>query len=199
MPSYFSYDDPYQGEPSSNSRGYHHSPARRPLASDYDHTQPESPSPFSDRRNYNTPPPTGHYYGNSPYDTHDAYDSHSTPQNDMPPEPPRHGERSYYHRSPPAHSEHGDYGYARAPQPNITPEADNFSSAASGGLAGVAHNVADRNPRDSGMEAARGGSQLPPPPSRTATNNMPYGGGYMYETYSECTYSKEAVVKVSIC
>lgn len=36
---------------------------------------------------------------------------------------------------------------------NITPGADNFSRAAAGGMAGIAHDVAERNPRASGVEA----------------------------------------------
>lgn len=39
------------------------------------------------------------------------------------------------------------------PQNNITPGADNFSQAASGGVAGIAYEVAERNARDSGLVA----------------------------------------------
>lgn len=39
------------------------------------------------------------------------------------------------------------------PQANITPGADNFSQAASGGVAGIAYQVAERNARDSGLVA----------------------------------------------
>lgn len=39
------------------------------------------------------------------------------------------------------------------PTNNITPGADNFSRAAAGGMAGIAHDVAERNPRASGLEA----------------------------------------------
>ncbi|CAK7226398.1 hypothetical protein SCUCBS95973_006186 [Sporothrix curviconia] len=42
-----------------------------------------------------------------------------------------------------------------APQPNITPGADNFSESAAGGMAGIAYSVAERNPRESGVEAMR--------------------------------------------
>lgn len=38
------------------------------------------------------------------------------------------------------------------PQANITPGADNFSQAASGGMAGIAYGVADRNARESGFD-----------------------------------------------
>lgn len=39
------------------------------------------------------------------------------------------------------------------PQTNITPGADNFGQAASGGVAGIAYEVAERNARDSGLLA----------------------------------------------
>lgn len=49
------------------------------------------------------------------------------------------------------------YGVPQAPyyppQTNITPGADNFSQAASGGVAGIAYEVAERNARDSGLAA----------------------------------------------
>lgn len=49
------------------------------------------------------------------------------------------------------------YGVPQAqyypPQNNITPGADNFSHAASGGVAGIAYEVAERNARDSGLLA----------------------------------------------
>ncbi|KAH8907399.1 glycoside hydrolase [Coniochaeta sp. PMI_546] len=43
-----------------------------------------------------------------------------------------------------------------SPQSNITPGADNFSEAAAGGMAGIAYSVAERNARESGLEAMRG-------------------------------------------
>lgn len=39
------------------------------------------------------------------------------------------------------------------PLNNITPGADNFGTGASGGMAGIAYNVAERNARDSGINA----------------------------------------------
>ncbi|CAK7234299.1 hypothetical protein SBRCBS47491_008901 [Sporothrix bragantina] len=44
---------------------------------------------------------------------------------------------------------------AQVPQSNITPGADNFSESAAGGMAGIAYSVAERNPRESGVEAMR--------------------------------------------
>ncbi|KAI1765661.1 glycoside hydrolase family 17 protein [Hypoxylon sp. FL1150] len=40
-------------------------------------------------------------------------------------------------------------------QPNVTPGADNFSEAAAGGMSGLAMSVAERNARESGLEAIR--------------------------------------------
>lgn len=49
------------------------------------------------------------------------------------------------------------YGVPQAPyyqpQPNVTPGADNFGHEASGGMAGIAYDVAERNARDSGLDA----------------------------------------------
>ncbi|KAL1892331.1 hypothetical protein Sste5346_007069 [Sporothrix stenoceras] len=62
--------------------------------------------------------------------------------------------------SPPAPPPHGGSRQAQdtplPPPSNITPGADNFSESAAGGMAGIAYSVADRNPRDSGVEAMRG-------------------------------------------
>ncbi|KAH6651524.1 glycoside hydrolase superfamily, partial [Truncatella angustata] len=52
---------------------------------------------------------------------------------------------------------------------NITPGADNFGEHAAGGLAGVATSVADRNPRQSGLDAMNG------------TNGYGHGHGQAYE------------------
>jgi exo-beta-1,3-glucanase (GH17 family) len=41
-------------------------------------------------------------------------------------------------------------------QNNITPGADNFGDAAAGGMAGIAYTVAERNARESGVDALRG-------------------------------------------
>ncbi|KAL7621759.1 hypothetical protein AAE478_009086 [Parahypoxylon ruwenzoriense] len=48
---------------------------------------------------------------------------------------------------------------AQAPQTNVTPGADNFSEAASGGMSGLAMSVAERNARESGLEAMRQAQQ----------------------------------------
>ncbi|KAF6815394.1 endo-beta-glucanase [Colletotrichum musicola] len=46
--------------------------------------------------------------------------------------------------------------------PNITPGADNFGESASGGMAGIACTVAERNARESGVDAVRNVGQAPP-------------------------------------
>ncbi|KAK1963143.1 endo-beta-1,3-glucanase [Colletotrichum sublineola] len=48
--------------------------------------------------------------------------------------------------------------------PNITPGADNFSNTASGGMAGIAYTVAERNARESGVDAMRNVGQAAAPP-----------------------------------
>lgn len=58
----------------------------------------------------------------------------------------------------------GHMGYANPSAQGITLGADDFGRSASGGMTGIAYNVADRNPRNSGMDAMHG-SSLPPPPS----------------------------------
>jgi exo-beta-1,3-glucanase (GH17 family) len=61
----------------------------------------------------------------------------------------------------PAHrDQHGriwgrELGYSNSTASATTPGADNFGEGAAGGLAGIAHSIADTHPRESGMEAAR--------------------------------------------
>lgn len=53
-------------------------------------------------------------------------------------------------------------------------------------MAGIAYNVADRNPRNSGMEALHSAGQVPPPPSRSHMPQHAYSpqssGGYGYDS-----------------
>ncbi|KAK7434214.1 hypothetical protein CaCOL14_012987 [Colletotrichum acutatum] len=66
---------------------------------------------------------------------------------------------------PPVHRDWGPDRYATPQQsnlnPNITPGADNFSDTASGGMAGIAYTVAERNARESGAGAMRSAGQIP--------------------------------------
>ncbi|KAI0203329.1 glycoside hydrolase superfamily [Astrocystis sublimbata] len=58
---------------------------------------------------------------------------------------------------PPLHRTEAERTWGHESQPNsITPGADNFSEAASGGIPGLAMSVADRQARESGLEAMRG-------------------------------------------
>lgn len=57
--------------------------------------------------------------------------------------------------APPAHR--SDPAAYQSPASNTTPGADDFSESAGGGMQGLAISVADRNPRESGMAALRGG------------------------------------------
>ncbi|KAI0376765.1 glycoside hydrolase family 17 protein [Hypomontagnella monticulosa] len=57
---------------------------------------------------------------------------------------------------PPPHRENSISSWGREPpQTNVTPGADNFSEAAAGGMSGLAMSVAERNARESGLEAMR--------------------------------------------
>ncbi|KAI8631606.1 glycoside hydrolase superfamily [Xylariaceae sp. FL1651] len=57
---------------------------------------------------------------------------------------------------PPPHRDIVEHTWGHEAQPNsITPGADNFSEAAAGGIPGLAMSVAERNARESGLEAMR--------------------------------------------
>ncbi|KAF9871983.1 endo-beta-1, 3-glucanase [Colletotrichum karsti] len=67
--------------------------------------------------------------------------------------------------------------------PNITPGADNFSEGASGGMAGIAYSVAERNARESGVDAMRNVGQAQPPRPQfpnapPSAYNQPRGDAY---------------------
>ncbi|KAL6858320.1 hypothetical protein ACO1O0_005781 [Amphichorda felina] len=190
----YSQDDPYEREPLESSRIPRDAPSRHPLASNNDYySQPEPSVAYADAsRQYRSPSrdPRGAYgdrsQGQSPYDHHGA--SYRAPPSDAP-VPPAHGGNGYYTRGPPAHGEDMGYGYGHGQHHNnnITPGADNFSGSASGGMAGIAYNVADQNARESGVEAAQASRHLPPPPSRVVQGDgySGGGGGYMYDAYGE--------------
>ncbi|KAK9420833.1 hypothetical protein SUNI508_00924 [Seiridium unicorne] len=57
---------------------------------------------------------------------------------------------------PPPHRNSGTSDWGGRPPSNITQGADNFGETAAGGLAGIASTVAERNARQSGVEAMRG-------------------------------------------
>lgn len=91
---------------------------------------------------------------NTPYLAVEAASNNRQPEPEQPPNPPPHrvANGSTWNRDP------GYPPQAQRPlvQSNVTPGADNFSEAAAGGMAGIAYSVAERNARESGLEAMRG-------------------------------------------
>ncbi|KAI1809119.1 glycoside hydrolase superfamily [Poronia punctata] len=83
----------------------------------------------------------------------------------------------------PLHDEPVEPTWNHRTQPNsITPGADNFSEAAAGGIPGLAMNVAERNARESGLDAMKNAhpyqqqSSYPPQVyQRSAGQTVPYG------------------------
>lgn len=196
--------DPQEREPLDASHEYD-TPPRRAGANAYNYNYAGAESPYYDdappRRPQDSyapnrmPPPQQQqqqpYHSYQPYVEHEdaSSGSHSYEHEDAAaPPPPRHNDFTSYNRSPTRNPNGQPYAQHVA-QSNITPGADNFSEHASGGMAGIAYTVADHNARESGMEAARGTGQLPPPPSRTqhlgsssAGYNSSQPGGYAPET-----------------
>ncbi|OAA61885.1 O-glycosyl hydrolase [Niveomyces insectorum RCEF 264] len=72
-----------------------------------------------------------------------------------PPVPPPHYDSESRHYSG-RETQYPPQTMAPSPPSNVTPGADNFSQSAAGGMAGIAYSVAERNPRESGLEAMRG-------------------------------------------
>ncbi|TVY61202.1 putative glucan endo-1,3-beta-glucosidase btgC [Fusarium oxysporum f. sp. cubense] len=182
------HGDPYESEPLDSHNRYDSSP-RRPIP------PPHSYSPSA--AHYDAPPRSNHpsAHPDSSYSRvqggYDDYSSHGRPVSPS----PYAGSAGYDspRRPSPQQNDHGYYGnqgynnYGGGgggghmgydhPNSHTTPGADNFGMSASGGMAGIAVNVADRNPRYSGIGAMEH-SNLPPPPSRTQQN--PYGGNGGY-------------------
>jgi hypothetical protein len=179
-------DDRYEREPLDPS---HDSPYDTPSRHDvYQQATYPHVSPYHDES------PSRRRGDSSSFSHHQDIRDVSPPRQDhQAPPPPRHGDYNYYsgdRSSPPLQADTAYHGYS-GPS-NITPGADNFSDAASGGMSGIAHSVADRNARESGLEAYRSAGQLPPPPSRvqqhpsahaprqaySSRNSGLYAGGY---------------------
>lgn len=161
----YSYDAEREREPLDNP--YTRSPRRQ---QDYqDQYEPQSnrqQQPYSEHSAYDTSPTRitnrGPLPGAHPDSTFDrlradrrrSRDIETTPgDTQAPPQPPPHrvgdGRSFRSERSYPPQAERPP------PQSNITPGADNFSEAAAGGMAGIAYTVAERNARESGLEAVR--------------------------------------------
>ncbi|KND91759.1 putative glucan endo-1,3-beta-glucosidase btgC [Tolypocladium ophioglossoides CBS 100239] len=201
MQQHYSHDDSYEREPLESSHAQYDTPPRRPVAQNpaYDYSQPASQpaSPYhddapvrlhqADSSSSSSSRSPGHHNHPHPYAPDEAAPASPGMQdNAEPPPPPRHGDYSYYNRGGPSRGA-DDAAYAPRPGPSsVTPGADNFSASASGGMSGIAYNVADRNARESGLDAMRATSQIPPPPSRAQYPNaarppyLPHGnGGYL--------------------
>ena len=190
----YSHDDPYEREPLDSSRDYYDSPSQAPIPPAHGYSQPTAP--------YHDAAPRPHHPSSHPDSAfnrmsgHDAYShsdrSYSGPDDHESHESPRLNPASSQHRTDNAYYSRGgvaggDQGYARPPPSNtITPGADNFSESASGGMAAIAYNVADRNPRNSGMEALHNAGQVPPPPSRS---HMPQPA-YSPQSHGEYGYDR---------
>ena len=163
----YNQQDPYEGEPLDSSYQQHYDPSYQP---------PVPPShgryqPADEFYEASPPPRPQQSYSQRFRGQNQAYDrvpAHA-PQGRAPPNyggplPPRHTEDTYYHGAGQSRPRGGDTGYAHmSASSTVTPGADNFSEAAYGGMAGIAYSVAERNARESGLEAMRGTGQLPPP------------------------------------
>lgn len=168
-----------------------HSPEREPLDSDsygahpHREVSPDSHHPYSPpevpyhdavspQQRQPPPVPSHQSYG---YE-HGGYAYDDDVEGPLPPQHHQQGDNGYFARG----GGRNDTGYAQQNNTNsrrpsqtnaVTPGADNFSDMAAGGMAGIAYGVAERNARESGMQAIHGG--LPPPPSHA---RYPDGGGY---------------------
>ncbi|KAH7009995.1 glycoside hydrolase superfamily [Ilyonectria destructans] len=198
-------NDHYEREPLDSSHNHYESPSRHPAPPAQSYSPSQTPY-------YDAPPPASRSFHPSAHpdsafsrmQPQDNYSAHSNSQHsqhsgsagyDSPrrasPNPPPHGDNGYYNRGRGGGGGGGNgsnQGYAPPPTHAITPGSDNFGESASGGMAGIAYNVADRNPRNSGMDAMHSGGQVPPPPSRSHYPPPPVNayapqsnGGYSYD------------------
>lgn len=200
-------NDHYEREPLDSSYNHYESPSRHPAPPAQSYSPSQTPY-------YDAPPPTSRSFhpsahpdsafsrmqpqdnysahSNSQHSQHSGSTGYDSPRRASPnPPPPPHGDNGYYNRGRGGGGGGGDgsnQGYAPPPTHAITPGSDNFSESASGGMAGIAYNVADRNPRNSGMDAMHSGGQVPPPPSRSQYPPPPVNayapqsnGGYSYD------------------
>ncbi|KAF7560443.1 hypothetical protein G7046_g3699 [Stylonectria norvegica] len=172
---HYAQDDPFEREPLDSSPSPYNSPSRRPIPPSHGYSQPAVPYyDAAPRTNHPSAHPDSAFNrqsGQGHYDDTQAYggtEDYESPRHEAP-NPSRPSDNEYYSS---AGAGRGNTGYAPPPAVNtITPGSDNFGESASGGMAGIAYNVADRNPRFSGMDALHSG--LPPPPSRSQYPNVP--------------------------
>ncbi|RYP49293.1 hypothetical protein DL768_004976 [Monosporascus sp. mg162] len=99
---------------------------------------------------------------------------------------------------PPPHRENVDRSWGveesetyQPPKDNVTPDVDNFSEAAAGGMPGLAYTIAERNPRESGLDAMSGYHQQQPPPQNPYPQSYerpPPQSSSPYDQYNEQGY-----------
>ncbi|WYZ45692.1 hypothetical protein EsH8_VIII_001008 [Colletotrichum jinshuiense] len=148
-PEYYQDNQHYNGVP----QGHHHD--QNPRAQQYPDAHPDSTfgRMRAERRNdrQGVPPAAVGAVGGAAagYGVQQAVSPI-----DAPPQVPPHRDWAPDRYAPPQQSNLN---------PNITPGADNFSDTASGGMAGIAYTVAERNARESGVEAMGNIGQAPPP------------------------------------
>ncbi|KAH7126181.1 glycoside hydrolase superfamily [Dactylonectria macrodidyma] len=200
-------NDHYEREPLDSYHNRYDSPSRDPAPPQQSYSPSPSHTPYHDAppvsRSYHPSAHPDSAYNRMQPQQQDNHSHHSSSQHSgsagyesshhNAPSPPTHGDNGYYNRSGGGGGgggggNHGNLGYAHPSYP-ITPGSDNFGETASGGMAGIAYNVADRNPRNSGMDAMHGGGQVPPPPSRSQYPPPPLNA---YSPQSNGGYSPEA-------
>ncbi|KAI8680595.1 hypothetical protein NCS56_00465300 [Fusarium sp. Ph1] len=186
-------NDHYESEP-LDSQNYYESSPRHPNQPQ-NHYSPPSPTPYYDapspvRANHPSSHPDSAFNRMQPVQDNYSQGRSASPYSggsagyDSPRRPsPSHHDQGYYNQGSGAAAAAGGAGYMgyAHPNANTTPGADNFGQSASGGMAGIAWDVADRNPRNSGMDAMER-TGLPPPPSRSQQNPYDSNGGYGYDS-----------------
>ncbi|KFA61796.1 hypothetical protein S40285_05596 [Stachybotrys chlorohalonatus IBT 40285] len=180
---YYSQDDPYEREPLDSYRSAHSSPGHAPPPPAHNYSQADHSRYYESAQQHHQGS-FGGQYGDAEYSYDRGHLDYDNSRNNDP----------YYSTTrgadDPAYAVRGERAYGSSAVPNnVTPDTDNFNETASGGMAGIAYNVADQNARESGMEAMHSPSQVPPPPSRAHNPNaykQPYPpiatGGYQYES-----------------
>jgi hypothetical protein len=150
---------------------------------------PPSPAYPPESPYHDSVSPQPHQYRQPPPPPVPQHQDYGYDDDSQAPLPPQHhqGDAGYFARGDNGHND----GYAQQTrrnsnsrgysQNNVTPGSDNFSDMAAGGMAGIAYGVAERNARESGMQAIHGG--LPPPPSHARYPDGGYGNGYGYGGY----------------
>ncbi len=187
--------DHYEREPLDPAYdNRYQTPTRRPTYNDY-----AQESPYYDDSPHHRAEPYTPHYEQSRYD--------NMPAENGPPPPPPHVNLHSTNSSASRQRPNDDRGAAY----NMAPGADNMGPAAGGGMAGIAHHVADRSPRDGGMDSLRSGGQVLPPPSRAQYQNSnrstssprhsvhsgPYAGGHPIDGDSRSTVNPFGTVASS--